>query len=1255
MKSKAKSLLATCLLLALLIVPCAAQIEENALVVCSDEDGEINWVIGTPEGVLVDEFKWGNSATDDTVIYDSWATAVRQKGEWLYWDIEGSDGAFWFGLAGDTPVVFDGKPAVVRERSDGNLQWFIKGSDKGPIWWGKKGDTPVYLNGQAVVVRQEGQWLHWYVRNPADLWDRTGDFWFGLAGDTPVVSNGQPMVVREEGDKLRWYARGGSGGVLWGNAGDVPVSVPATGAPEMPSVKEVADLADVSVAFNTQFADIGLPSEVNVTLSNSSTVKVDINWTAAEDVYNSTLVDIQALEGELILDGITNPDELKAQVNVTVGEAEPAALTKIVGVTEGVPEFVPSPEQRENGWEAARITFKALDQYGREYEINVTNDMKDTNVTARVNGIPLMWGTQVKYTIGDDLVTLNDTTLYKGDDLAIAFVKEIGKETKDLGVISYTVGEPAVRVANDLILEVNSTVLAAGDTVNCTVTVVDQFKSRMDIDDEDIRWVLEKDGVTQPEWPKDGSHTKDILLKEAGDYTVTAAWDQNLRIQDTATLNVGAAKLTDLYVNSTSDNTTTANGINKEDVVFNVTWNEGAEVTKDNLKFNVTAPEGATEEDIGFEVVDEYDDEIGDLFVIATTEVAGEYKFVAYVDEPYVEADEVTVVTTINETVASIGLEEIGENELTLDSKITKNLTFLNPYGEVIQVKNDEVGVIVAPKDRADVESYVKGDNIIGLNITGKKVSDDGVITVSTGSAVLTVPLDVVAAGEITEAILGDLVSKGEVWAVNDTVAYMPVEFIDQYGNTMSLGAGGYGVEIVEVHNTTGGNVTSNFLVNWAKADAKETGYKQYSAATGSDVIAAIQLNSTVADNGTYTLKFVDEDDEVLAEKDFVLEPARELTSITLSRDSATIVINEKTPVITVCGYDQYSALYNISDTMRYDLNVTPYGVVTMDDQKESDQNLTCTLTSSKEGIYTVDINVTDTIKAPFTLTVGDVGVVDRIEIQGQDAKVTPSGGEEYTANLIDYPARINASSGNQINLTVKAYDASGKEVGYDTSELAWAISGNASDCNVVVDNGNITIDCSSVEKDSTFTVRATMMENPDVTDTLAIAISGEDPDGQTGTYYFAEEEDGTAASTINLKVDDNVSVYIYAKDQYNRVMPISANDTSLDFGSSTALGYFTWDCDGVLLNLTGKTAGTATLNLLKNAVRECSATVTVTDPDSVGSIDNLFGTQAELIGAEGMTPDMTAEPTADATPTVEPTEDVTPEPTEGTVNTSGV
>ena len=225
--SKTKSLLATCLLLALLVVPCVAQIEEDALVVCREVNENYLWIIGTPgQTEPVDKFFWGLPGhNDQLVVFDDKATAVRPISGQLRWFVK-DYGYMWWGMVdSDTAIVLDGRAGAVREHESGDLEWIIRDADGSVyerFWWGKSGDTPIVLNGQAAAVRQEGQWLHWYVRN-------SGNFWYGNAGDTPVVSNGQAAVVREDGQGLRWYTQGVSGSVLWGNVGDVPVSVPGTG------------------------------------------------------------------------------------------------------------------------------------------------------------------------------------------------------------------------------------------------------------------------------------------------------------------------------------------------------------------------------------------------------------------------------------------------------------------------------------------------------------------------------------------------------------------------------------------------------------------------------------------------------------------------------------------------------------------------------------------------------------------------------------------------------------------------------------------------------------------------------------------------------------------------------------------------------------------------------------------------------------------------------------------------------------------
>jgi len=1236
MKSKTKSLLATCLLLALLVVPCVAQIEEDALVVCREVNENYLWIIGTPgQTEPVDKFFWGLPGhNDQLVVFDDKATAVRPISGQLRWFVK-DYGYMWWGMVdSDTAIVLDGRAGAVREHESGDLEWIIRDADGSVyerFWWGKSGDTPIVLNGQAAAVRQEGQWLHWYVRN-------SGNFWYGNAGDTPVVSNGQAAVVREDGQGLRWYTQGVSGSVLWGNVGDVPVSVPGTGIPipVTPSVAEVAEIADIQVAVDTAFADIGLPSMVSVTLSTAETMGVGIDWTAAEDVYDPTLVDTQALEGELILPlGLANPDCLKANVNVIVGELQPPVLTKIVGVTTGVPAI--------SGGQRAYIEFRGLDQYGNEIEIDDYLWYYGLDADVWVDGILVYgWDFGPYY----DQITIQ-RPLCEGNNLTIAFwlypedmwgynLDLIEEGPRDLGTLTYIVGKPEARVAKALTLTASDSSVPAGETVEYLATVVDQFNTKMPIGNYGIRWTVEDADGILPDWPENYGAYNEFTPEKAGTYTITAGWNQNLGVQAKKTLVVGAAKLEWLNVLSIPDNTTTAEGINHEDVVLNVTWNEGAVVTENDLVFNVTDwPENATKADIWLRPAGEYPGKTGDLFVVATTRVAGTYKFIASVGD--VEAPEVNVTTTLNMTVARVEIEGIGENESTVGSTITKNLTFWNVHDEEILVQESRVEVARSNK-RINVTNVIDNDgNLIALDIEGVEEGLAGVSVVESEGARDSVPFTVAPAGKITRVILGDLVSEHEKWAVGDSEAYMPVTFFDQYGNTMNLKAGfGAVLEYVEIYEKDGAaglynggryNWASEFFVAWATADAEETGYDQYGPADDDDVIAAILLDCCEIENsGTYTLEFVVPDEPTpLATKDFVVEEQRELDSITLSPNSGSIVRDAKTPIITVCGYDQYGMLYSLSGE---GLSVNTENV-TIGDEAVSGENLTCTLSASKVGTYAVMINVTDTVNATFALKVADVvDAIAWIEIQGKTANVTPSGETFYQpADLTVYPARIVAGAAdNQIELTVKAYGTSGDEVGHDMSKLIWAILDDESDCGITVNNGIITIDASESDGElSSFIVRARAENN--VEDTLRIWISADEPAGETG-YYFASDEDGEEKLN-EIVIDEDepvVSVYIFAKDQYGQPIGIPANDGSLKFSSNHA--FFEIDAGDVALTLFGTESGRTTL-----FARDAVTTTPVCDIPVI--LTGVFMVPAA-------TP--TAEPTVEPTPTGDPTPTPNPE-----------
>ncbi len=83
------------------------------------------------------------------------------------------------------------------------------------------------------------------------------------------------------------------------------------------TIQSVADLDIISVPFGTPFADLSLPRSVAVTLSDGSTMDLDVAW--SEEGYNSNQAGNYTLSGILTLpDGVENPLDLKASLPVTV-------------------------------------------------------------------------------------------------------------------------------------------------------------------------------------------------------------------------------------------------------------------------------------------------------------------------------------------------------------------------------------------------------------------------------------------------------------------------------------------------------------------------------------------------------------------------------------------------------------------------------------------------------------------------------------------------------------------------------------------------------------------------------------------------------------------------------------------------------------------------------------------------------------------------------------------------------------------------
>ncbi len=86
-------------------------------------------------------------------------------------------------------------------------------------------------------------------------------------------------------------------------------------------VVAVEDLGPMTVPFGTAFEDLDLPETVEVTLDDDSVEDVDVEW--AEGDYDGNTAGTYTLYGTLDLpEGIENPDNLMAEIDVTVEEEE---------------------------------------------------------------------------------------------------------------------------------------------------------------------------------------------------------------------------------------------------------------------------------------------------------------------------------------------------------------------------------------------------------------------------------------------------------------------------------------------------------------------------------------------------------------------------------------------------------------------------------------------------------------------------------------------------------------------------------------------------------------------------------------------------------------------------------------------------------------------------------------------------------------------------------------------------------------------
>jgi hypothetical protein len=181
-----------------------ATVHITALIGCGAVFRDGKWFIDTDGDHVADRSFWYGTAGDIPMVGDinQYAggqddTIIFKNGKW-YVDTNGdhvADESFWYGIANDDPVVGDinqdGKDDTIIFR---NGKWYVDTdynhvSDEN-FWYGIANDDPVVgdINQDGkddTIIFRNGKW---YVDTDYNHVDDES-FWYGIAGDVPLVAD----------------------------------------------------------------------------------------------------------------------------------------------------------------------------------------------------------------------------------------------------------------------------------------------------------------------------------------------------------------------------------------------------------------------------------------------------------------------------------------------------------------------------------------------------------------------------------------------------------------------------------------------------------------------------------------------------------------------------------------------------------------------------------------------------------------------------------------------------------------------------------------------------------------------------------------------------------------------------------------------------------------------------------------------------------------------------------------------------------
>ncbi|WP_198508006.1 S-layer homology domain-containing protein [Bacillus sp. FJAT-42315] len=763
---------------------------------------------------------------------------------------------------------------------------------------------------------------------------------------------------------------------------------------------------------------------------------------------------------------------------------------------------------KQNGNDA-NVNFKIVDQYGQE----MTVADHSLQLDAKYNNFPV--ATAVTNT--GHSFTIDNSALVDGRDINLTVYKTVEEKRVEVGSATLKVVAEATKLASisdvKITTPADTSDLKAGDTVELTATVLDQFGNAGDVTGKKLRWTTSDKSIAAFTGSLDatfvdgeaGSKKIQLTLGKEGKATITAYLPDG-SASKAFEITVGQGKLAEVITTDVTANVTNKATVAKANVDVNA--EEGSTLKFENandatipvkasdVAFEVVAPTGFATEDVKVEKVVDTNGYLTGLkvtsnrAVLSTEEKAGDYgtgvnytvKVTSTVEG--VAEKTFTVNSKIDSAVKTISPVTVGENELTATGSVNKAVTFKNQYGEELNVKrsavtltssnsakvngsagNENTVLLTTDKDGKLVDSTSANDIVKGIRLKAAANAEgtyDMLLTSGTASTSFTAK--VVEAGLVKSLTLGkssvsviadDKLSRDGDKEVKDD------EFVVNTGDANHV----YTAVPVSFKDQYGNDVKVDFenydvVVTTSEAAKAPKTTLMKSVENGDadaltwdangDVLTHIGVSAQGDDaDTTFIVKAYKKGAEQVAKNE--LATAQLAVKVDKARELKTITATQKSETIALGG------------TTTVKLNaVDQYGkpfAVTGEWKVESTEGA-FTFGNIKQvqdavGEYTFTAKALDNGNHTITIKNGEVT---------ETVNVAVAPGSELVQSLVltgddvnqDGTAKYAFKATDETTFVVKGVDANGKVIALDPSDIIWT-SSNEAVAKVV--NGVVTVE----------------------------------------------------------------------------------------------------------------------------------------------------------------------------------------------------